>query len=101
MGPCRITPNVQTGVCVIDAAGMVMRNLVHLNMLGTEAYTYHAIEAAKTLKATAEGRTPFEINRKIDYIPLTTLSGSGSSAPAMKNSPRIMLNTAVNTARYL
>ena len=61
MGPCRITPNARTGVCGIDAAGMVMRNLVHLNMLGTEAYTYHAIEAAKTLKATAEGKTPFEI----------------------------------------
>ncbi len=61
MGPCRITSSTQTGVCGIDAAGMVMRNFVHLNMLGTEAYTYHAIEAAKTLKATAEGRTPFEI----------------------------------------
>lgn len=61
MGPCRISSNVRTGVCGIDAAGMVMRNLIHLNMLETEAYTYHAIEAAKTLKATAEGKTPFEI----------------------------------------
>lgn len=61
MGPCRITPTNPYGACGIDAAGMTVRNFVHLNMLGTEAYTYHAIEAAKTLKATAEGKTPFEI----------------------------------------
>ncbi|WP_456369279.1 anaerobic carbon-monoxide dehydrogenase catalytic subunit [Geoglobus sp.] len=61
MGPCRIGPGKEYGACGIDAAGMVTRNFVHLNMLGTEAYTYHAIEAAKTLKATAEGKTPYEI----------------------------------------
>ncbi len=61
MGPCRIGNGREYGACGIDAAGMVVRNFVHLNMLGTEAYTYHAIEAAKTLKATAEGKTPFEI----------------------------------------
>ncbi len=61
MGPCRIGNGKEYGACGIDAAGMVVRNFVHLNMLGTEAYTYHAIEAAKTLRATAEGKTPFEI----------------------------------------
>ncbi|AGK61227.1 carbon-monoxide dehydrogenase, catalytic subunit [Archaeoglobus sulfaticallidus PM70-1] len=61
MGPCRISDKNPHGACGIDAAGMVMRNFVHKNMLGTEAYTYHAVEAAKTLKATAEGKTPFEI----------------------------------------
>ena len=61
MGPCRIGKDKPTGACGIDAAGMVVRNFTHKNMLGTEAYTYHAIEAAKTLKATAEGKTPFEI----------------------------------------
>ncbi len=61
MGPCRISEKVPYGACGIDAAGMVIRRFVHLNMLGTEAYTYHAIEAAKTLKATAEGKTIFEI----------------------------------------
>ena len=61
MGPCRIGKDKPYGACGIDAAGMVVRNFVHKNMLGTEAYTYHAIEAAKTLKATAEGKTPFEI----------------------------------------
>ncbi len=61
MGPCRIGNGKEYGACGIDAAGMVVRNFVHLNMLGTEAYTYHAIEAAKTLKATGEGKSPFEI----------------------------------------
>ncbi len=61
MGPCRIGKGKPTGACGIDAAGMVVRNFTHKNMLGTLAYTYHAIEAAKTLKATAEGKTPFEI----------------------------------------
>jgi len=61
MGPCRIGKDKPTGACGIDAAGMVVRNFTHKNMLGAEAYTYHAIEAAKTLKATAEGKTPFEI----------------------------------------
>jgi len=61
MGPCRIGKEKPYGACGIDAAGMVVRNFVHKNMLGTEAYTYHAIEAAKTLKATARGLTPYEI----------------------------------------
>ncbi|MEM4712886.1 MAG: carbon monoxide dehydrogenase, partial [Archaeoglobaceae archaeon] len=61
MGPCRISEKTPYGACGIDSAGMVIRNFVHKNMLGTEAYTYHAIEAAKTLKATAEGKTIFEI----------------------------------------
>lgn len=61
MGPCRITKDKPYGACGIDASGMVVRNFVHKNMLGVEAYTYHAIEAAKTLKATAEGKTPYEI----------------------------------------
>uniref|UniRef100_A0A7J2THL0 Carbon monoxide dehydrogenase n=1 Tax=Archaeoglobus fulgidus TaxID=2234 RepID=A0A7J2THL0_ARCFL len=61
MGPCRIGKDKPYGACGIDAAGMVIRNFVHKNMLGTEAYTYHAIDAAKTLKATAMGKTPYEI----------------------------------------
>ena len=61
MGPCRISEKNPYGACGIDAAGLVIRNFVHKNMLGTEAYTYHAIETAKTLKATAEGKTPYEI----------------------------------------
>ncbi len=61
-GPCRIVPNkTERGVCGIDKDGMVMRNLLRINTMGTAAYTYHANTAAKTLKATANGDTIFEI----------------------------------------
>ncbi|MDW7990491.1 MAG: carbon monoxide dehydrogenase, partial [Archaeoglobaceae archaeon] len=75
MGPCRISEKNPYGACGIDSAGMVMRNFVHKNMLGTEAYTYHAIEALKTLKATAEGKTPFEIKEKEKLRWLANLLG--------------------------
>lgn len=61
-GPCRIVPGVtDRGVCGIDKDGMVMRNLLRINTMGTSAYTFHAKTAAKTLKAAAEGKTIFEI----------------------------------------
>ncbi len=62
MGPCRITEMAPNGACGIDADGMAMRNMLHKNILGTSAYAYHAVEAVKTLKATAEGKTPFKIS---------------------------------------
>ncbi len=64
MGPCRIRDDAPFGACGIDANGMAMRNMLHRHVMGAAAYTYHAIEAAKTLKATAEGKTPFEIRDK-------------------------------------
>ncbi len=61
-GPCRIVDGVtERGVCGIDKDGMVMRNLTRVNSMGTSAYTYHANTTAKTLKATAEGKTMFGI----------------------------------------
>jgi len=61
-GPCRIVDGVtERGVCGIDKDGMVMRNLLRVNSMGTSAYTYHANTTAKTLKATAEGKTIFDI----------------------------------------
>jgi len=61
-GPCRIVPGkTDRGVCGINKDGMVMRNLLRINSMGTAAYTYHAKTAAKTLKATAKGDTIFEI----------------------------------------
>ena len=64
-GPCRIIPGTaEKGTCGIGAAGIAMRNMVHRNSMGISAYTYHANEVAKTLKATAKGKTPFEIKDK-------------------------------------
>jgi len=62
MGPCRITEKAPYGACGIDANGIAMRNMLHRNIMGTAAYTYHAVEAVKTLRATAEGKTPFKIS---------------------------------------
>src|SRR3989304_8992378 len=60
-GPCRIKPGAERGVCGIDADAMAMRNMMFLNTMGTATYTFHAKEVAKTLKATALGKTPFQI----------------------------------------
>ncbi|MBF0555772.1 MAG: anaerobic carbon-monoxide dehydrogenase catalytic subunit [Nitrospirae bacterium] len=63
-GPCRITQYADRGVCGIDANGMVMRNLVHINIFGAAAYSYHAKSAFKTLKAVGEGKSSFEIKNE-------------------------------------
>jgi len=60
-GPCRIKPGADRGACGIDADGMAMRNMLFLNTMGASTYTFHAKEVAKTLKATASGKTPFQI----------------------------------------
>ena len=78
-GPCRITKKADRGVCGIDANGMVMRTMLLRNVLGTSTYTYHAIEVAKTLKATAEGKTPFEIEDKEKLLQLAKLFGLKTS----------------------
>jgi len=80
-GPCRITKFADRGVCGIDANGMVMRNLVHLNLFGTAAYAYHARETIKTLRAAAEGKTPFKIKNEPglrEFAGTLGLDGSGS-----------------------
>ncbi len=61
MGPCRLSEKAPLGACGIDANGMAMRNMLHRNIMGTTAYAYHANEAFKTLKLTAEGKTPYDI----------------------------------------
>ena len=43
-----------------------------LNTMGTATYTFHAKEVAKTLKATALGKTPFQIK---DEAKLRGLAG--------------------------
>lgn len=69
MGPCRITKHSELGACGIDADAMAMRNMLHRHIMGASAYTHHAIEAVKTLKAVAEDRTnAFEIKDKDKLI---------------------------------
>lgn len=62
-GPCRINEKGEQdrGVCGIGPDAMAMRKLLHQNIMGAGTYSHHAYEAYRTLKATAEGKTPFKI----------------------------------------
>jgi carbon-monoxide dehydrogenase catalytic subunit len=71
-GPCRITPKAPRGVCGIDADGMVMRNFLLQNTMGTATYMYHAREVFKTLAAATPGGT-FEIK---DWAKLEVLANA-------------------------
>ncbi len=65
-GPCRISDKVGAvaGVCGIDRNAMAMRDMLIRNAMGTSTYSHHAYEAFRTLKSTAEGKTPFKITDK-------------------------------------
>ena len=41
MGPCRITPKAPRGICGVDAAGIVARNLLRMVASGTAAHSDH------------------------------------------------------------
>lgn len=62
-GPCRISEKsgAVKGVCGIGPDAMAMRTLLMHNIMGAATYGHHAYEAYRTLKATAEGKTPFKI----------------------------------------
>ncbi|MCK8817249.1 anaerobic carbon-monoxide dehydrogenase catalytic subunit [Natroniella sulfidigena] len=62
-GPCRISEKVgaDLGDCGIDPDAMAMRNMLLRNIMGTSTYAHHAYNAFRTLKSTAEGKTPFGI----------------------------------------
>lgn len=61
-GPCRadVTKD-KRGVCGITADGMAMRMMLLRNIMGTSTYQYHTDQTIKTLRATAKGKTPFQI----------------------------------------
>ena len=62
-GPCRADAEKdKRGVCGITADGMAMRMMLLRNVLGASTYHYHTEQTIKTLRATAEGQTPFEIS---------------------------------------
>lgn len=84
-GPCRISDKAgaELGVCGIDRDAMAMRQLLLLNVMGSATYTHHAYQAFRTLKATAQGQTPFTIQdeQKLRYIvDKLGLDASGSTA---------------------
>lgn len=61
-GPCRSdSAKDKRGVCGITADGMAMRMMLLRNVMGASTYQYHTEQTVKTLRATAEGMTPFSI----------------------------------------
>ncbi|HUS80789.1 MAG TPA: anaerobic carbon-monoxide dehydrogenase catalytic subunit [Armatimonadota bacterium] len=80
-GPCRILPRANRGVCGIDADGLTMRNLLHLNIMGISAYSHHAREVARTLIATGRGKTPYEIKEPGKLAEVCKKLGLGGSTP--------------------
>jgi carbon-monoxide dehydrogenase catalytic subunit len=61
-GPCRAdVAKDKRGVCGITGDGMAMRMMLLRNVMGASTYHYHTEQTLKTLRATAEGKTPFEI----------------------------------------
>jgi carbon-monoxide dehydrogenase catalytic subunit len=61
-GPCRAdVEKDKRGVCGITGDGMAMRMMVVRNVLGSSTYQYHTEQTIKTLRATAQGKTPFQI----------------------------------------
>jgi carbon-monoxide dehydrogenase catalytic subunit len=61
-GPCRSDASKdKRGVCGITADGMAMRMMLLRNVMGASTYQYHTDQTIKTLRATANGKTPFEI----------------------------------------
>ncbi len=67
-GPCRADASKdKKGVCGITADGMAMRMMLLRNVMGASTYHYHTEQTVKTLRATAAGKTPFEI-RETDKL---------------------------------
>ncbi len=61
-GPCRADAEMdKRGVCGITADGMAMRMMALRNVMGATTYQFHTEQTIKTLRATANGQTPFEI----------------------------------------
>jgi carbon-monoxide dehydrogenase catalytic subunit len=83
-GPCRAdAAKDKRGVCGITADGMAMRMMLLRNVLGASTYHYHTEQTIKTLRATAQGKTPFTISEpgKLTSFALRLgLSASGSTA---------------------
>lgn len=80
-GPCRITAKAPQGICGATADTIVARNLVRLESHGIAAYTHHLEEIIKTIKATAQGKTPYKIGDENKLRDIAGLVGLDTSKP--------------------
>ncbi|WP_066639808.1 anaerobic carbon-monoxide dehydrogenase catalytic subunit [Desulfolucanica intricata] len=82
-GPCRISDKVgaDLGVCGIDRNAMAMRDMLLRNVMGTSTYAHHAYNAFRTLKSTAEGKTPYtitDVDKLMSFAEQVGIDRSGS-----------------------
>jgi len=81
-GPCRAdVAKDKRGVCGITGDGMAMRMMLLRNVMGASTYHYHTDQTIKTLRATAQGNTPFRImepGRLKDFATRLDIDSSGS-----------------------
>ncbi len=80
-GPCRIKRRAPKGKCGIDADGLAARNLLRLVNQGGAAYTHDFKLTLKTIKAVAEGKSPFQIkdrNKLLWFAQKLEISTDGS-----------------------
>jgi len=81
-GPCRADAlKDKRGVCGITADGMAMRMMLLRNVMGTSTYHYHTDQTIRTLRATAEGKTPFEIREPSKLKDFADRLGIPTSGP--------------------
>ncbi|MBD3190858.1 MAG: anaerobic carbon-monoxide dehydrogenase catalytic subunit [Candidatus Heimdallarchaeota archaeon] len=79
-GPCRAdVEKDKRGVCGITGDGMAMRMMLLRNVMGASTYQYHTDQTVKTLRATAEGGTPFNIKEPEKLKTFTERLGIDSS----------------------
>lgn len=81
-GPCRADVSKdKRGVCGITGDGMAMRMMLLRNVLGASTYHYHTEQTIKTLKATANNRTPFTIKDPEKLVKFVERFGIPSTMP--------------------
>ncbi|HEX3048013.1 MAG TPA: anaerobic carbon-monoxide dehydrogenase catalytic subunit [Bacillota bacterium] len=78
-GPCRITPKAPRAICGATADTIAARNLLRLECHGLSAYCHQLEEAIDTLKATAQGKTPYSIREEGKLREIAGLVGLDST----------------------
>ena len=80
-GPCRINAKVPRGACGVDAHVMVSRNFVYRHVtIGAAANIFHALQAARTLKAAAQSHeSGLTIRDKGKLLKYAEMAGINSS----------------------
>ena len=69
-------------ICGATADTIVARNLVRLTAHGAAAYSHHLEELAKTIKATAAGKTPFRLEDEAKLKEIAKIVGLDPEKPA-------------------